>query len=332
MEIRINTEELKEKVYRIHGEAIAPVEDRRKVVEDSKSLIREDPSNLESFRAKVEPLIDAAAGEIGAVTKKMQEANDKIMAVIRYMEAVDSASAEELAALQAQYPELMNNPELALMLIMEMDESELQSFLSYGSLLSQSGTEVLGSMLTLLSLEMKELQAELAAGNREDAEILFPEHVSPDLVGFVKDYESLVLPPRDVGDGMCTAGYGHVLGPAPCTAKQIKTWTEGGEDMALSQLTVDLQKAEEIIKQYVNVPLSQQQFDALVSLVFNYNYKYVKKDLIDKLNEGTPEAYAAVPELMLQFNKVNGKEWPGLTRRREEEGEIWNSGEYIRDQ
>ena len=102
--------------------------------------------------------------------------------------------------------------------------------------------------------------------------------------------------------------------------------------MALSQLTVDLQKAEEIIKQYVNVPLSQQQFDALVSLVFNYNYKYVKKDLIDKLNEGTPEAYAAVPELMLQFNKVNGKEWPGLTRRREEEGEIWNSGEYIRDQ
>jgi hypothetical protein len=73
------------------------------------------------------------------------------------------------------------------------------------------------------------------------------------------------------------------------------------------------------------VPLSQHQYDALVSFVFNLGAgNFRSSTLLKKLNKGL---YEEIPAQILRWNKarVDGKltELRGLTRRRTAEAALW---------
>jgi lysozyme len=71
----------------------------------------------------------------------------------------------------------------------------------------------------------------------------------------------------------------------------------------------------------VRVPLTQNQYDALVSLVFNIGAGAFRgSTLLRLLNNSN---YAAVPDQMRRWIHVNGKISNGLKKRREEEVKQW---------
>lgn len=75
------------------------------------------------------------------------------------------------------------------------------------------------------------------------------------------------------------------------------------------------------VQRYVLQKLSQGQYDALVSFVFNVGPSAFKNStLLRKLNAG--ECHAAAREF-LRWNKAKGKVYSGLTKRRAAEKEMF---------
>ena len=73
----------------------------------------------------------------------------------------------------------------------------------------------------------------------------------------------------------------------------------------------------------VVVSLTQNQFDALVSWVYNLGpTNFRKSTMLKVLNDGN---YDEVPYQMKRWNKAGGKVLKGLVIRREAEAELFNN-------
>lgn len=135
-------------------------------------------------------------------------------------------------------------------------------------------------------------------------------------VNIIKKHEGLRLEaylptPNDVW----TIGYGHTH-----TTKQGMKITE---DQAEKLLYLDIAWAEEAVKGLVKVPLTQNQFDALVSFVFNVGAgAFAKSTLLRFLNTGD---YTNAAAQFLRWNRQKGRILNGLTKRREEERRLFLS-------
>ena len=73
----------------------------------------------------------------------------------------------------------------------------------------------------------------------------------------------------------------------------------------------------------IKVKVTQSQFDAMCSLAYNIGAgAFLKSTLLKKVNAGD---FAGAGEEFLRWNKANGKEVLGLTRRREREKQLFLS-------
>ena len=73
----------------------------------------------------------------------------------------------------------------------------------------------------------------------------------------------------------------------------------------------------------IKVPVAQNQFDAMVSLAYNIGTgSFLKSTLLKKVNAND---FAGAGEEFLRWNKANGKEVLGLTKRREREKQLFLS-------
>ena len=73
----------------------------------------------------------------------------------------------------------------------------------------------------------------------------------------------------------------------------------------------------------IKVKVTQSQFDSMVSLAYNIGAgAFLKSTLLKKVNAGD---FAGASEEFLRWNKANGKEVLGLTRRREREKQLFLS-------
>ena len=73
----------------------------------------------------------------------------------------------------------------------------------------------------------------------------------------------------------------------------------------------------------IKVKVSQNQFDAMVSLAYNIGVgAFSKSTLLKKVNAGD---LAGAGEEFLRWNKASGKEVSGLTKRREREKQLFLS-------
>lgn len=113
----------------------------------------------------------------------------------------------------------------------------------------------------------------------------------------IKEHEALRLTKYQDQAGKWTIGYGHLIGPFESFPGAIT------EEKALSLLVRDLDTAESAVNALVTVPITQEQYDALVSLAFNIGAgAFRTSSVLRRLNAGDTAGAAAAFAL---WNKVN---------------------------
>ncbi len=111
-----------------------------------------------------------------------------------------------------------------------------------------------------------------------------------------------------------TIGIGTTVYP---NGAKVKKGDKCTEEQALEYLRHDLKSFEKTVNDSVKVPLSQNQFDALVSLTYNIGSTAFKNStLLKKLNA---KDFTGAADQFLVWNKGGGKVLKGLVRRREAE-------------
>ncbi len=130
----------------------------------------------------------------------------------------------------------------------------------------------------------------------------------------IKHFEGCELEAYKCPAGVWTIGYGHTKG-----VEEGDVWSESHAD---HMLEVELEEYENYVNTAVEVPLSQNQFDALVSWVYNLGpTNFNSSTMLKVLNAGD---YSEVGNQMLRWNKAGGKVLEGLTRRRQAEADLFN--------
>ena len=112
-----------------------------------------------------------------------------------------------------------------------------------------------------------------------------------------------------------TIGYGHTHG-----VRMGQTITKAQAEQFLKE---DVSWAEAAVNKQVKVSLNQNQFDALVSFVFNIGETtFAKSTLLRKLNAGD---YNGAANEFPRWNKQAGVVLRGLVKRREREKQLFLS-------
>lgn len=136
-------------------------------------------------------------------------------------------------------------------------------------------------------------------------------------IKLITSFEGLRLRAYDDGVGVWTIGYGHTQGVQPGDVI-----TEGEAENLLQD---DLDDFERCVNQAVTVPISQHQFDALVSFTFNVGCGALRRStLLRNLNAGGYPV-TAIADQFLRWNRGGGRVLRGLTRRREAERALFLS-------
>jgi lysozyme len=121
-----------------------------------------------------------------------------------------------------------------------------------------------------------------------------------------KEFEGCRLVAYRDSVGVPTIGYGHTDG--------VKMGMTCTQDQADGWLMQDIQGAVYVVNKVVHVPLTQNQFDALVDFVFNLGSgNFQSSSLLRYLNAGD---YDAASNEFPKWNHAGGVVVDGLTRRR----------------
>ena len=130
----------------------------------------------------------------------------------------------------------------------------------------------------------------------------------------LKYFEGCKLTAYQDSVGVWTIGYGHTKG----VYNGMTITQEEAEQMLLTEL----EEYEGYIENMVTVPLTQNQFDALVVWIYNLGPTNFKNStLLKELNAGN---YNAAGQEITRWNKAGGKVLAGLVKRREAEAELFN--------
>lgn len=126
----------------------------------------------------------------------------------------------------------------------------------------------------------------------------------------IKKHEGLRLRAYRDAVGIWTIGYGH-------TGPEVTPGMEISEGEAESMLREDVLECEACIEEHVTVDLTQGQFDALCSFIFNLGCgAFERSTLLKLLNEGD---YAGAAQQFGRWVNAGGKQLPGLVKRRGDE-------------
>ena len=146
--------------------------------------------------------------------------------------------------------------------------------------------------------------------------------LSKDGVEHIKGEERLKLKAYDINDGMISIGYGHA---EPKDITKYKVGHKITEREALKLFHKDLTKASDGVKrmfsqwkeQGINVQITQNQFDVLVSMAFNMGVqKFRLTNFVQSLKNNDMEKAAE----LIKITGVSDK-FPGLETRRIKEYE-----------
>lgn len=116
------------------------------------------------------------------------------------------------------------------------------------------------------------------------------------------------------GGGVLTIGWGHT--------RHVYEGQTITQEQADGYLMADISDAQDAVNDYVEVKLSQHQFEALVDFTFNCGVEAFKTStLLHKLNHGD---YEGACEQLDRWVYDNGVKIAGLARRRDAEQELFN--------
>lgn len=135
-------------------------------------------------------------------------------------------------------------------------------------------------------------------------------------IKFIQGYEKCRLRAYNDGVGVITIGWGH-------TGNDVKLGQSITQEKADELFRLDLKRFEIAVNKRVKVPLTQGQYDALVSLSFNIGTgNFAKSTVLRKLNA---KDYQGAGIAFDMWNKGGGAVMPGLQKRRHAEQALFNS-------
>lgn len=136
----------------------------------------------------------------------------------------------------------------------------------------------------------------------------------------LKGFEGLSLKPYLDGGGVPTIGYGTIMyeKQKPVSMRDAPIT----EERATELLEWELEQKCSGVEHYVTVEINDNEFAALVSFAYNLGLGSLHgSTLLKLLNAGADRS--AVADQFLRWNKDNGLEVPGLTRRRQAERSLF---------
>lgn len=131
----------------------------------------------------------------------------------------------------------------------------------------------------------------------------------------IREAEGLRLSAYLCPANVWTIGYG--------TTRGVKAGQVISKQKAEELLREDLREFERAVMDAIEVPVTQGQFDALTSLVYNTGpAQFRKSTLLKLLNQSR---YAEAAAQFPRWNKGGGKVLPGLVKRRAAERELFEA-------
>ena len=142
--------------------------------------------------------------------------------------------------------------------------------------------------------------------------------ISEEGIQLIKNFEGCRTEAYQDSVGVWTIGYGHTKGVF-----------EGmiiSKDDADEMLLEELEEYEEYVEEYVEVPLSQNEFDALVCWTYSLGPTNLRNSpLLIVLSQSK---FDEVPEQIKRWNKAGGEVLNGLVRRREAEALLFEGKDW----
>lgn len=139
-------------------------------------------------------------------------------------------------------------------------------------------------------------------------------------IELIKRYEGFVSKPYLDAVNVPTIGFGatHYGNGVKVTMRDNPV----SKERATELLIFMLKEYEDIVSRNVKVLLNQNQFDALVSFVYNLGgTNFAKSTLLKKINANPNDL--SIKNEFLKWNKAGGKVLNGLTNRRKEEANLY---------
>jgi lysozyme len=135
-------------------------------------------------------------------------------------------------------------------------------------------------------------------------------------IDLIKSFEGFVSTKYLCAGNRWTIGYGHKL-------SEYDKYEEISKDMAEEILSKDLFIAERAVIKYINTPLLDRQFDALVSFTFNVGEAALQRSTLrQKVNY---QLYEEAAQEFLKWVHVGTKKLHGLVLRRRAESKLFES-------
>lgn len=139
--------------------------------------------------------------------------------------------------------------------------------------------------------------------------------ISDNGIKLIQQFEGIRLTPYKDCVGLYTVGIGTLIGDGKSLPDSWNREFTLEECYAL--LRAELAHIERGIFKYINVQLTQNQFDALCSFVYNLGLGCLQRSTLRaKLNRGN---VAGALESWAKYNKAGGKVLKGLDLRRQAE-------------
>lgn len=135
-------------------------------------------------------------------------------------------------------------------------------------------------------------------------------------VDLVKSFEGFRANAYRCPAGVATIGFG--------TTENVQMGDTVTEQEAEEMLLNDLTEAARAIDDLVDVQITQRQYDALASLIYNIGREAFRNSTLLRLLNGGRGVHE-VGAQFLRWNKAGGKVLPGLSRRRAAEAVLFES-------
>ena len=143
-------------------------------------------------------------------------------------------------------------------------------------------------------------------------------HITDEGINLIKRFEGFSSSIYICPAGYPTIGYGHVVRDNEKGRFDTGIDQEQGEEL----LRRDAQVAERAVLRLITVPLTDGQFDALVSFTFNLGSGALQRSTLRrKVNRAEHDE---VPDQLIRWVWAGGKKLKGLVRRRKQEAKVYS--------
>lgn len=136
-------------------------------------------------------------------------------------------------------------------------------------------------------------------------------------IDLIKEFEGFKAEAYLCPAGIPTIGYGSTRVHGMKVTLGMKCTVEEAEGYLMDEID----EFTPMLNRIISFEMSQEQFDAICSFVYNLGIgNFQKSTLLKKINV---KDYNGAADEFLKWNKAGGKVLPGLTRRREAERNLF---------